>query len=984
MDTKGLYYNSYEPNDLHEILSTYKFSDDQYLMQNAERLMEIIREKRISKYNMPDNGDPKRHFNIGANKRVLVIGQVDNDAAIRLGNPNRWRTVDILRLAKLEHPDAEILYRPHPEVFFGYQRSRFRSWLTRDFVTIIPPEGSIVDLLESIDHVYTISSLSGLDALLSGVPVTTLGAPFYAGWGLTDDRSKAPNARTLTLPELFAGVYLKYPRYLADLNDPVAGCYATLFRILGDKQLLEIESENRAHKAWIRGEDARDLTFSGLVNAAMAGLSFPIKASTPKKVELAFVEDRGAVFQRVIASVLSTAVPDKEFTSFFSGVMDVMDLAAANAFLVDVYRHRPEVEPARVFSKLVRSEHSKTTRLEVFNTLSRPVVIETVNADVADAQRAPEQSDGDAIKRMARFREGSSLCDAADLQWEAGRYVDALGGYCQAAICGVISPHLFERTAHIAWQMFDFSSTKSLALLHLKLADVRAPWALKALWRSIPYVSNQRMLEEAAFICSAKSTYIPPAVTRVKELGSVEFNNVESEDVSRTHALAFAYDIGYAQTLLEVGKFELAYEVSRRIAQRENTYQAAVMLSKTLAYLHRYEEASELMDKSLKYHKTGLVYDEAMKLCLYTGDYAKAARLRDEALSRKIDLGETVPRKIAFGLGQVRSAFLTFRDDDITKELSNAYADTHLSATNYEFSGESIFLLPNYGPGDEIRFAAAYKTLARTLPHKEIWIGVEPRLHELFQRSFTDQRFRLVPVRRILRSQRVDVKEYDQVPYAELMAVMDNKAAELAATVDQVGLVTEVLSDCYRDFSDFDGEPYLKPDLAKVEEMRAKLPPGRPLIGLNWRSSVTLQARMEHYVSVEDLVPVFEQTNFQFVNLQYDDCEAELKWIEERFPGRVFQVPDLDQYNDLDGVAALIGALDAVVAPNTTVAELAGALNQRTFLLASSSEQLWRRRAGSRFDVWHSSMEHVLGKTYRDKGSLVAALAERLNKERFS
>ena len=65
------------------------------------------------------------------------------------------------------------------------------------------------------------SSLAGFEALLRGKAVTTYGAPFYAGWGLTRDLGPVPDRRTATrtLDELVAAVLLLYPRYL----DPKTG-----------------------------------------------------------------------------------------------------------------------------------------------------------------------------------------------------------------------------------------------------------------------------------------------------------------------------------------------------------------------------------------------------------------------------------------------------------------------------------------------------------------------------------------------------------------------------------------------------------------------------------------------------------------------------------------------------------------------------------------------------------------------------------------
>ena len=72
------------------------------------------------------------------------------------------------------------------------------------------------------------TSLLGFEALLRGKPVTCLGAPFYAGWGLTHDlgpvprrRSHAADGHPLPRPDLATLVHaalIAYPRYY----DPVS------------------------------------------------------------------------------------------------------------------------------------------------------------------------------------------------------------------------------------------------------------------------------------------------------------------------------------------------------------------------------------------------------------------------------------------------------------------------------------------------------------------------------------------------------------------------------------------------------------------------------------------------------------------------------------------------------------------------------------------------------------------------------------------
>lgn len=65
------------------------------------------------------------------------------------------------------------------------------------------------------------TSTLGFEALLRGLPVTTLGAPFYAGWGLTRDLGPVPARRRVRadLARLIHCALIAYPRYF----DPASG-----------------------------------------------------------------------------------------------------------------------------------------------------------------------------------------------------------------------------------------------------------------------------------------------------------------------------------------------------------------------------------------------------------------------------------------------------------------------------------------------------------------------------------------------------------------------------------------------------------------------------------------------------------------------------------------------------------------------------------------------------------------------------------------
>jgi capsular polysaccharide export protein len=88
---------------------------------------------------------------------------------------------------------------------------------------------SVAALFAVVQQVEVISSLAGFEALLRGVPVTTHGKPFYAGWGLTEDLDPPPRrSRTLILDELVAIALMVYPHYY----DPESGLACPLDVVL--------------------------------------------------------------------------------------------------------------------------------------------------------------------------------------------------------------------------------------------------------------------------------------------------------------------------------------------------------------------------------------------------------------------------------------------------------------------------------------------------------------------------------------------------------------------------------------------------------------------------------------------------------------------------------------------------------------------------------------------------------------------------------
>ncbi|KKK94166.1 hypothetical protein LCGC14_2685580, partial [marine sediment metagenome] len=177
-DPIGIYYDPAQPSLLEQLIAaSTELPPDQ--LRRSERLIAAITRQNLTKYNIA--GDPLPSLPEG--RRILVPGQVEDDASILAGSPETCRNADLLARARAENPGAVILYKPHPDVEAGLRNGAVPEPLALTWADKVLRHGAMGPLLGQIDEVWTMTSLTGFEALLRGKPVTCLGAPFYAGWG---------------------------------------------------------------------------------------------------------------------------------------------------------------------------------------------------------------------------------------------------------------------------------------------------------------------------------------------------------------------------------------------------------------------------------------------------------------------------------------------------------------------------------------------------------------------------------------------------------------------------------------------------------------------------------------------------------------------------------------------------------------------------------------------------------------------------------
>ena len=230
VDDMGVYYDARTPSRLETVLQNGGWEEDALLARARSAISRIV-ETGLSKTNI---GPPLGNdcLQPTTRRRVLVIDQTFGDASITGGLADASSFERMLDAARQDEADAEIIIRRHPAVSTGLKRGCLSPQALQG-VTILDQPCRVADVLDRVDAVYTVSSLTGFEALIRGLPVRCFGMPFYAGWGATrDELSSARRTRTRTTEELFVGAYLLCTRYINPLSGEPATLEDTIERLV--------------------------------------------------------------------------------------------------------------------------------------------------------------------------------------------------------------------------------------------------------------------------------------------------------------------------------------------------------------------------------------------------------------------------------------------------------------------------------------------------------------------------------------------------------------------------------------------------------------------------------------------------------------------------------------------------------------------------------------------------------------------------------
>lgn len=477
-------------------------------------------------------------------------------------------------------------------------------------------------------------------------------------------------------------------------------------------------------------------------------------------------------------------------------------------------------------------------------------------------------------------------------------------------------------------------------------------------------------------------------------LGSCYF---ESGDLDRSGAAylealridrgAAAAAIGLARVLREQRRFDLAERTLRTAAvQHPANPEIAATLGILLHETGRAPEAVEALEAALKIDpqsSAALYYLGNLKRDLGRWDeaegfYRRALSAQADNPDTRINLADVVAEqgrlpearglldavrqshgadpdvRYACGVVSLGHGDLTAGWPDIASTVKTAKRKpprfAHLPRLDaLSFSGRKTVIWGDQGIGDEIIHGSFLQDLRDQAPH--IVCEVDRRLVGLFSRGLPELTF---VGRGFEPSPPLPMRDEEWVRTWR-KAPLD---AGFAGATHQIPLpdLGGWLRPDRASFPSHTG--YLRADEARVAGFRHRLKRGtdEQLIGVSWRSQNKDIGRHKS-AGLQQLLEAFPSPRVRFVNLQYGAVGEEIAAARAATGRSVEIVPDLDCFGDIDGLAALITACDAVVTVSNVTAHIAGGLGQKVGLLcALGSGRPWYWFASGFDSPWYPSM----------------------------
>jgi tetratricopeptide (TPR) repeat protein len=474
---------------------------------------------------------------------------------------------------------------------------------------------------------------------------------------------------------------------------------------------------------------------------------------------------------------------------------------------------------------------------------------------------------------------------------------------------------------------------------------------------------NQGELEQAETLYKRALELVPGRPSVINNLTAVLLQLKRYDEARSWCESLLATDPRNAVAILNSGNCQLALKnpdaalklFEDALAIRADYAEAHSNRGEALQHLGRHEEALVSYDAALaiKPDFAGALSNRAITLQSLgryeeaLADFAHALALQPD--HRGANLNESVCRLLTGDLARGWEKYeWRWHDDD--GRISRRSDDFPTPLWDGTFVDGTLLAWGEQGLGDQILHAGMLDDLRSCA--KQLLVEVEPRLVKLFERSF---------------------------PGITVITRQPNYDAIGMAAHTALGSIGRYLRNDWKDFP-VTRSRYLVADESRAALLRRKYAgDGLRLVGLSWLSKVD-KIGTHKSARLKDFEPILRLPGIRFVNLQYGDTRDERVEVRKSFGAEVIDVHEVDNFHDIDGLAALISACDAVVTVSNTTAHIAGAIGTPTHvLLPYAHGTLWYWHVGLDRSPWYPSIRMFRQPAVGDWEGVIRQAAQELS-----
>ena len=146
------------------------------------------------------------------------------------------------------------------------------------------------------------------------------------------------------------------------------------------------------------------------------------------------------------------------------------------------------------------------------------------------------------------------------------------------------------------------------------------------------------------------------------------------------------------------------------------------------------------------------------------------------------------------------------------------------------------------------------------------------------------------------------------------------------------------------------------PNLTNLFKKKLAKKESEILIGISWFTASSNRHSTLRNLPIDLFVNYLGHIPAKYVNLQYGDTTEELSRMKTKLGMEITEIENLDLFNNIEGLAALISACDLVISIDNATVHLAGALAVDTrVLLPFSADNRWGLNQSHTY--WYDSLK---------------------------